>query len=112
MNMASSKVAQKRRRIEADILSRSIPLIECGDFAHLSIRELCAKISITTGLYYRHFRSKNDLLSFYAIEKTDKLIRAALPSFERQSLGGNLLKICMLCMRANLNIGPESILVF
>lgn len=109
--MASEKVETKRKKIEESILQSAMPLIENGEYAKLNVRDLCAAIGITTGMFYRHFRTKNDLLSFYAINRQKELYKNALPGMTGKTIKEKLLSISLLSMESNAAIGPESILV-
>lgn len=110
--MASDKILQKRQKIEEHILTAAVPLIEDGTYSSYTVRALCAKINITTGMFYRHFRTKNDLLSLYAIQKQKHLYEEAKSVFEGKSLREQLLLICLLSMKANAFIGPDCIQIY
>lgn len=62
----SMKYSERRRRqgeqTEQAILSSAICLMREKGFDQVSVRDICAHAGITTGAFYHHFRSKNELL--------------------------------------------------
>ena len=110
--MASLNIQKKRERVEGDILRKAEPMIESGEYSQLTIRELCDKMDITTGLFYRHYKTKNDLLSFYAIEKNKSLYEIGKDSLKSKSLKEKLLQICLWNIETMSIMGPDSILIY
>ena len=59
--------AQRRKlqgkETERRILNAALDLMRDRGFDKVSIREICQQAGITTGAFYHHFRSKEDLLS-------------------------------------------------
>lgn len=58
---------QQRRRSQAQetrraILEAAAQLSRQGGFDKMTIRDVCAAAGVTTGAFYHHFSSKNDLL--------------------------------------------------
>ena len=53
---------QKSERIELEIVYATLPLILKEGFQNLTIREICENAHITTGMFYRHFDSKDEVL--------------------------------------------------
>lgn len=110
--MASLKIQKKRENVERDILRKAEPLIESGEYSQLTIRELCDKMAITTGLFYRHYKTKNDLLSFYAIEKNKSLYEEGKDSLKSKTLKEKLLQICLWNIETMSIMGPDSIFIY
>lgn len=46
---------------EAAILNAALTLMREGGFEAVTVRDICQKAGITTGAFYHHFRSKEDL---------------------------------------------------
>ncbi len=56
----------RQRRSEATrkaILDAAVRLAKEGGFDRLNVRDLCAAAGVTTGAFYHHFSSKDDLLT-------------------------------------------------
>ncbi len=56
----------RQRRSEATrkaILDAAVRLTKEGGFDRLNVRDLCAAAGVTTGAFYHHFSSKDDLLT-------------------------------------------------
>ncbi|MCI8539788.1 MAG: TetR/AcrR family transcriptional regulator [Oscillospiraceae bacterium] len=47
---------------ERSILESALTLMRERDFDEVSVRDICKEAGITTGAFYHHFRSKDDLL--------------------------------------------------
>ncbi len=59
---------QRRRQLQAEATRRAIlkaaaALSRQGGFAKMTIRDICAAAGVTTGAFYHHFSSKDDLLN-------------------------------------------------
>lgn len=59
---------QERRRLQADrteqaILQAAVELFRAGGYDKVSVRDICKAAGITTGAFYHHFRSKEDLIT-------------------------------------------------
>ncbi len=57
---------RRQRRSEATrkaILDAAVRMAKEGGFDKLNIRDLCAAAGVTTGAFYHHFSSKDDLLT-------------------------------------------------
>ena len=59
---------QERRRLQADqteqsILRAAMELFRAGGYDKVSVRDICKAAGITTGAFYHHFRSKEDLIT-------------------------------------------------
>lgn len=53
---------QQSQRTEQVILSSALDLMREKGFDRVSVRDICAHAGITTGAFYHHFRSKDELL--------------------------------------------------
>ena len=62
MNYRERRREQARRTEEA-ILQAAMELARADSFDRVSVRDICQRAGITTGAFYHHFRSKEDLLS-------------------------------------------------
>ena len=75
-----SRRKAQARQTEQAILQAAMDLSRKQSFDKVSIREICQQAGITTGAFYHHFRSKEDLLSRGF---------APLDSYLEQSLAGH-----------------------
>ena len=60
MDYAARRRAQAAQT-EQDILQAALALMRTRGFDHVSIRDICRQAGITTGAFYHHFASKEDL---------------------------------------------------
>ena len=59
----SERRRRQGERTEQAILNSAITLMRERGFGKVSVRDICAHAGITTGAFYHHFRSKDELLS-------------------------------------------------
>lgn len=59
----SERRKEKGRRTEQDILQAAMELSRAASFDKVTIRDICHKAGITTGAFYHHFTSKEELLT-------------------------------------------------
>lgn len=69
----TSKREEKNRLIKKDIVNKTTVLLEDKRFFSMTIREICEYIGISTGMFYRHFSSKNALINYCFINAMDDL---------------------------------------
>lgn len=110
--MASKKIIEKNIAIENRIIKAAVPLISEGNYASLSIREICQKIGITTGQFYRHYKSKNDLLAFVYIHNVQEILDSIEPKLEGRTIAEQLVILHTEVAKAMLFIGPDVICIF
>jgi len=69
--MKQSQIARQERNAQMveKIVAATGPLLLQQGYEDLTIREICANAGITTGMFYRHFVSKDDVLKFPVIVK-------------------------------------------
>lgn len=58
----SERRREQARRTEQAILQATSELSRQRSFDKVSVRDICARAGITTGAFYHHFRSKEELL--------------------------------------------------
>lgn len=107
--MPSKKIAIKRAAVEEDILTRAIPILTSGAYGALTIRELCKQLGITTGLFYRHFKTKDDLLAFVGLRITREALAEVQPTLDGKSLQEQLLTLMLVFAHTTEIEGPESV---
>lgn len=54
---------EQARHTEQTILQAALELSRARSFDKVSVRDICQRAGITTGAFYHHFKSKEDLLS-------------------------------------------------
>jgi len=72
--MKKSQIAKQQRyeQLEYNIAQATRSLFLREGYDSLTIRDICANAGITTGMFYRHFVSKDDVLSYcYMLEIRD-----------------------------------------
>ena len=89
-----------------------LPMIESQEYTDISIREICERIGITTGKFYRHFRSKTDLLTICVDQKTILLLEEIEGELYGKPLDEQLKLLTVADFRAVLMLGPDGIIRF
>ena len=75
--MRTKKLIEKQEKQLSEITARIMPIAESGRYNGMTIREICEEAGISTGMFYRHFRSKNDVLSIAYILRLKEFLSAA-----------------------------------
>jgi Transcriptional regulator len=110
--MSTKKIIEKNRIIEENLISCILPLVESGEYIELSIREICERIGITTGMFYRHFRSKNELLSICVNQRAEVFMSSAASGIKDKPLKEQLKLLTLADFQAGQILGPDVILMY
>ncbi len=81
------------------IIESGLAMFLANGFERTNLRELCRKAGITTGAFYRHFESKEELFSFLvqpAVDEIRKDFADAEPVCREAVESGNLKKLWMV----------------
>lgn len=78
-------IAGKTNHTKERIISQTIRLIRDHGYQNISLRKLLATLNLTTGSFYKHFSSKNDLFKDAAIVLSKKFSEDALIRLEKAS---------------------------
>jgi AcrR family transcriptional regulator len=70
--MTISKQESKSRETRERIFEASKVILETQGYEALSLKNICNVAGVSNGSFYHHFKSKDDLLSYY-IEKQPKI---------------------------------------
>lgn len=65
MNTELSKQQQKSIETKERIFQAAKQIIQKNGYENLSIKNICAKAGVSNGSFYHHFKTKDDLLSYY-----------------------------------------------
>ena len=82
-----SKQQIKSRETRAKIFQAAKRILQKQGYEQLSIKNICEEAGVSNGSFYHHFKTKDDLLSYY---------------IEEQHL--SLFKLCSLLRRARSGI--------
>lgn len=83
---------EQSRRTEQAILQAALELFRAKSFDKVSVRDICRQAGITTGAFYHHFRSKEELLS-YGFAPLDRHMERSLAGHEADSPQQRLWRI-------------------
>ena len=75
---------EQAKQTEQAILQAALELARANSFDKISVRDICQRAGITTGAFYHHFRSKEDLLS-RGFAPLDRYMEQALAGHESDS---------------------------
>lgn len=94
------------KQTEQAILQAAMDLSRKQSFDKVSIREICQQAGITTGAFYHHFRSKEDLLS-RGFAPLDTFLEQALAGHEGEPPADRLRRILTNYAQFLENLGWE-----
>jgi len=73
----SGKQQQKSTETKARIFAAAKKILERDGYDKLSIKNICSEATVSNGSFYHHFKTKDDLLSYYIEEQPDPGLSAA-----------------------------------
>ena len=83
---------EQAQQTEQAILQAAMELSRKHSFDKVSVRDICRKAGITTGAFYHHFHSKEELLS-RGFSPLDRYMEEALAGYEAESPPQQLWRI-------------------
>jgi len=83
---------EQARQTEQAILQAALDLCRTRSFDKVSVRDICRRAGITTGAFYHHFRSKEDLLA-RGFTPLDRQMERALAGHETDPAQDRLRRI-------------------
>lgn len=60
-----SRQQQKSRETKEKIFNAAKRILQKGGYEELSIKNICEEAGVSNGSFYHHFKTKDDLLSYY-----------------------------------------------
>ena len=64
-----SKQQQKSKETKAKIFRAAKHILQKKGYDQLSIKNICEEAGVSNGSFYHHFKTKDDLLSYYIEEQ-------------------------------------------
>lgn len=112
--MKKSQIAklEKNAQLVKDIVEATKPLIEQDGYEDLTIREICANAGITTGMFYRHFVSKDDVLTYCYMQELEAYFAKATEEYKDLPLVERLTQLLSHMFAINRKFGPASVYMF
>lgn len=112
--MKKSEIARMERntQIVNTIVAATKPLIVEEGYENLTIREICANAGITTGMFYRHFVSKDDVLTFCYMQDLKEVLDNIDDKISGLPLAQQLVTIMVNVLTINRKFGPASVYMF
>ena len=112
--MKKSQIAKQERNAQLvkNIVEATKPLLLQQGYEDLTIREICANAGITTGMFYRHFVSKDDVLSFCSMQELEVLLVSIDEKLEGLPLPEQLVTLHTEVLKINSRFGPASVYMF
>lgn len=101
-----SRRKAQARQTEQAILQAAMDLSRKQSFDKVSIREICQQAGITTGAFYHHFRSKEDLLS-RGFAPLDSYLEQSLAGYEDEPPALRLRRLLVNYAEFLENLGWE-----
>ncbi len=110
--MRKRKILEKQEKQQAEILHLIMPIVDDGRYNDLTIREICETAGISTGMFYRHFRNKNDVLSFVYIDKLKDFLNDAERMTEGMSFKDKVIYLKTGASLLSSSFGPDGIMIY
>ncbi len=112
--MKKSQIAklEKNAQLVKNIVEATKPLIEQEGYEDLTIREICANAGITTGMFYRHFVSKDDVLTFCYMQELEVYFEQATQRYKDLPLTEKLTQLLSHMFEINRKYGSASVYMF
>ena len=101
-----SKQQIKSRETRAKIFQAAKRILQKQGYEQLSIKNICEEAGVSNGSFYHHFKTKDDLLSYYIEEQPsmDPDLLELPSSAAETSNHLSLFKLCSLLRRARSGI--------
>ena len=112
--MKKSQIARQERNAQLvkDIVEATKPLIDEDGYEDLTIREICANAGITTGMFYRHFVSKDDVLTYCYMQELEAYFVKSMEEYKDLPLVERLTQMLSHMFEINRKFGPASVYMF
>lgn len=112
--MRKTQIAKQERnaQIVHTIVEATKPLIEQEGYENLTIRDICTNAGITTGMFYRHFVSKDDVLTFCYMQDLKEVLSNIDEKLAQLSLPEQLVTLMVTVLSINRKFGPASVYMF
>ena len=88
--ISDARAVRSREKIRKAFLV----LLETSPLNEITIREICAKASINSVTFYRHYESKECLLEEIAAEEVRQLVELTLPVFNAENTSAAAVTLC------------------
>ncbi len=111
------KSTEEKRRIKKaevanSIIEAAIPMIHDRSFTQISIQEFCEKIGITTGMFYRHFKTKNDILAVVYDRESKQALAELVERVKDLPVAEQLNELGMTLCSCSQMLGPDGLLMY
>lgn len=103
---------QKSERIEIDIVFATLPLIQKEGYESVTIREICENAHVTTGMFYRHFASKDAVLIRCFELQFEEQISEIDARIKEYPLSEQILILLTEVLKIHQSFGSDSIKAF
>ena len=74
-----SKQQLKSMETKARIFNAAKRILKKSGYEQLSIKNICEEAGVSNGSFYHHFKTKDDLLSYYIEEQPIQIFLISLP---------------------------------
>lgn len=110
--MRTKKIIEKQEKQLKEITARIIPIAKSGRCSEMTIREICEEAGISTGMFYRHFRSKNDVLSIAYIQSLKQFLENSDSEIEGMTFPEQLIYLKTQASLLSAFLGPDGIMIY
>ncbi len=112
--MKKSQIARQERNAQLieKIVEATEPLLLQQGYEDLTIREICANAEITTGMFYRHFVSKDDVLSYCYMKELECVLSSIDTKMDGLPLHEQLVVLNTEVFKINRRFGPAGVYMF
>lgn len=110
--MRNRKIIEKQEKQQAEIIAKIMPIVDEKRYGDMTIREICNEAGISTGMFYRHFQSKNDLLSIAYINKLRSFLDNAESHMKNMTFREQLIYLKAESSLLASFLGPDGIMIY
>lgn len=112
LKATEEKKKLKKAEMANSIIDAAIPFINDHSFTQISIQDFCDKAGITTGMFYRHFKTKNDLLVVVYTREVQKTLDVLPEKIAHLPIKEQLIELGIALSRCSLIPGPDGLLMY
>jgi AcrR family transcriptional regulator len=102
----------KKAEVANSIIEAATPMIHDRSFTQISIQEFCEIIGITTGMFYRHFKTKNDILAVVYDRESKQALAELTKRVRDLPLAEQLIELGMTLCSCSQMLGPDGLLMY
>ncbi|HIW22145.1 MAG TPA: TetR/AcrR family transcriptional regulator [Candidatus Dorea intestinavium] len=98
---------QKSRETKTKIFAAAKKILERDGYDKLSIKNICKEAGVSNGSFYHHFKTKDDLLSYYIEEQPGIDPDLSTPPSSKEEVIETIVNVYLNYVEYCKTLGPE-----